>query len=156
MIHPANFTTKANLIAHLDAARRTLDAAISATREDSWNERVDGDATRTVLLAHIEWWERRGSYEIGVMKSGGTPHRSAESLDQLNARIDRENATREAAEVITSEAGAWWELRSLVLTLSEGELFDERAFPALEGESLQELVQQESSSHWADHIKHFG
>jgi hypothetical protein len=156
MIEPANITTKADLIAHLDAARRTLDDAISATRKDAWNQRVDGDATRTVLLAHIEWWERRGSYEIGVMKSGGTPHRTAESLDQLNARIDRESATREAAEVITSEAGAWWELRTLVLSLSEAELFDERAFPALEGEPLQQLVQQESSAHWADHIKHFG
>ena len=67
-----------------------------------------------------------------------------------------ESAKREAAEVITSEAGAWWELRTLVLSLSEAELFDERAFPALEGESLQQLVQQESSAHWADHIKHFG
>ena len=151
-----NISTKADLIAHLDAARRTLDAAISATRDDSWNERADGDATRKVLLAHLEWWERRGSYEIGVMKSGGTPHRTAESLDQLNARIDRESAKREAAEVISSEAGAWWELRTLVLSLSEAELFDERAFPALEGESLQQLVQQESSAHWADHIKHFG
>jgi len=156
MSQPVNISTKADLIAHLDAARRTLVAAISATREDSWNERVDGDATRKVLLAHIEWWERRGSYEIGVMKSGGTPHRTAESLDQLNARVDRESATREVAEVITSEAGAWWELRTLVLSLSEAELFDERAFPALEGESLQQLVQQESSAHWADHIKHFG
>jgi hypothetical protein len=156
MSHPANITTKAALIAHLDIVRRALNDAISMTRADAWNERADGSSTRTVLLAHIEWWERRGSYEIGVMKSGGTPHRTAESLDQLNARIDRESAKREAAEVITSEAGAWWELRTLVLSLSEAELFDERAFPALEGESLQQLVLQESSAHWADHIKHFG
>ena len=156
MSRPAGITTKAELIAHLDVVRRALDDAIAATRADAWSELADGTSTRSVLLAHIEWWERRGSYEIGVMMSGGTPHRTAESLDQLNARVDRENSTREAAEVVASEAGAWWELRTLVLSLSEAELFDERAFPALEGESLQQLVQQESSAHWADHMKHFG
>ena len=156
MGHPVNNNTKAALIAHLDVARRALDDAISMTRVDAWNERPDGNTTRTVWLAHIEWWERRRSYEIGVMKSGGTPHSTAESLDELNARIDRESATREASEVITSEAGAWRELRTLVLSLSEAELFDERAFPALEGESLQHLVQRDSSAHWADHLTHFG
>ena len=156
MGHPVNNNTKAALIAHLDVARRALDDAISMTRVDAWNERPDGNTTRTVWLAHIEWWERRRSYEIGVMKSGGTPHSTAESLDELNARIDRESATREATEVITSEAGAWWELRTLVLSLSEAELFDERAFPGLEGESLQQLVQRDSSAHWADHLTHFG
>jgi hypothetical protein len=148
-------TTKAELISHLDHARRTFDDAIARTSADSWNEVTDGNVTRAVILAHVEWWERRGCYEIGVMKCGGTPHRTAETLDELNARVDRESAAREAAEVISSEAGAWWELRTLVLSLSEQELFDPRAFLALEGEPLQELVLQESSAHWADHIKHF-
>ena len=152
----AGITTKAGLIAHVDLVRRALDDAVALTPADAWNERVDGSSTRTVLLAHIEWWERRGSYEIGVLMSGGTPHRTSESLDQLNARVDRENAKRVTAEVIASEAGAWWELRTLVLSLSEAELFDARAFPALEGDALHRLVLQESSAHWADHIKHFG
>ena len=66
----AGITTKAGLIAHVDLVRRALDDAVALTPADAWNERVDGSSTRTVLLAHIEWWERRGSYEIGVLMSG--------------------------------------------------------------------------------------
>lgn len=156
MSRPDAIRTRAQLFAHLDTVRRALDDAIAATPPAAWHEPADGGATRTQLLAHIEWWERRGSYVIGVLKSGGTPHRTAEGLDELNARIDRESAGRQAAEVRASEAGAWWELRTLAAALSDEELFGEAAFAWLEGESLQQMIQVESSAHWADHLKHFG
>jgi len=148
--------TRAELLATLDAARSALDAAITRTPPATWGERVDGELTRKDLLAHIEWWERRGSYVIGVLKSGGVPHRTAESLDALNARVLSESRGRDAAEVRASEAGAWWELRAAIATLSETDLFSVSAFPWLEGESLAQMVEVESNAHWADHIAHFG
>ena len=144
------------LLARLDAARRDFDAAVAASLAKPWDEPVDGSSTRTDLLAHIEWWERRSSYVIGVLLSGGTPHRTDEDLDTLNARIAREEQGRGAAEVRSSEAGAWWELRTAVAALSERDLYDAAAFPWLEGQPLANTVKVDSVLHWADHVRHFG
>jgi hypothetical protein len=146
----------AALLERLDTARREFEVAIAATPEPAWGEPVDGTQTRTDLLAHIEWWERRGSYVIGVLLSGGTPRLSDESLDELNARVARESGGRTAAEVRVSEAGAWWELRTAVAALSERDLYDAAAFPWLEGEPLASTIKVESALHWADHLQHFG
>jgi hypothetical protein len=145
-----------NFFARLDVARAALEAAIGATPEAGWSQVVDGDLTRTDLLAHIEWWERRGTYEIRTLIAGGTPEVTAESLDELNARVTAENRGREASEVRAAEAEAWAELRAVAAGLSEVQLYDEAAFPFLEGDPLKKIIKIESSAHWADHLGHFG
>ncbi len=50
-----------NFFARLDTARAAFEAAIAETPEAAWSQVADGDLTRTDLLAHIEWWERRGT-----------------------------------------------------------------------------------------------
>jgi hypothetical protein len=145
-----------NFFARLDDARAAFEAAIAATPERAWAEVVDGDLTRTDLLAHIEWWERRGTYEIRTLIAGATPEITAESLDELNARVTAENRGREASEVRAAEATAWAELRATAAALSEAQLYDEAAFPFLEGDPLKKIIKIESSAHWADHLSHFG
>jgi hypothetical protein len=145
-----------NFFARLDVARAALEAAIGTTPEAGWSQVVDGDLTRTDLLAHIEWWERRGTYEIRTLIAGGTPEVTAESLDELNARVTAENRGREASEVRAAEAAAWAELRAVAAGLSEAQLYDETAFPSLEGDPLKKIIKIESSAHWADHLGHFG
>jgi hypothetical protein len=145
-----------NFFARLDDARAAFEVAIAATPERAWAEVVDGDLTRTDLLAHIEWWERRGTYEIRTLIAGATPVITAESLDELNARVTAENRGREASEVRAAEAAAWAELRATAATLSEAQLYDEAAFPFLEGDPLKKIIKIESSAHWADHLSHFG
>ena len=145
-----------NFFARLDDARAAFEVAIAATPERAWAEVVDGDLTRTDLLAHIEWWERRGTYEIRTLIAGATPEITAESLDELNARVTAENRGREASEVRAAEAAAWAELRATAAALSEAQLYDEAAFPFLEGDPLKKIIKIESSAHWADHLSHFG
>jgi len=145
-----------NFFARLDVAREAFEAAIAATPEAGWSQVVDGDLTRTDLLAHIEWWERRGTYEIRTLIAGGIPEITAENLDELNARVTAENRGREASEVRAAEAAAWAELRAVAAGLSEAQLYDEAAFPFLEGDPLKKIIKIESSAHWADHLGHFG
>jgi hypothetical protein len=141
-------------LARLDTARAELDAVIAAVSPEGWEATVDGAMRRVDLLAHIEWWERRGSYEIRTLLAGGTPEVSEESLDALNERVTTENRGRAAAEVRTAEAAAWAELRALAATLSEEQLYDPGAFPWLEGEPLKKMIKVESSAHWSDHLNH--
>ena len=145
-----------NFFTRLDASRAEFEAAIAATPDAAWSQAVDGDLTRTDLLAHIEGWERRGTYEIRTLIVGGTPEITSESLDELNARVTAENRGREASEVRAAEAAAWAELRATAAALTEAQLYDEAAFPSLEGEPLKKIIKIESSAHWADHLAHFG
>ncbi len=145
-----------NFFTRLDAARAEFEAAIAATPAAAWAQAAGGDLTRTDLLAHIEWWERRGTYEIRTLIDGGTPEITPESLDELNARITAESQGREVSEVRASEAAAWAELRAEAAGLSEVQLYDAAAFPSLEGEPLKKVIKMESSAHWADHLAHFG
>jgi hypothetical protein len=145
-----------NFFARLDVARAAFEAAIAATPEAGWSQVVDGDLTRTDLLAHIEWWERRGTYEIRTLIAGGTPEITAESLDELNARVTAENRGREASEVRAAEAAAWAELRAVAAGLTEAQLYDEAAFPFLEGDPLKKIIKIETSAHWTDHLGCFG
>ena len=141
-------------LARLDTARAELEAVIAAVTPDGWEATVDGAMRRVDLLAHIEWWERRGTYEIRTLLAGGTPEVSTESLNALNERVTRENRWRVAAEVRAAEAAAWVELRALVATLSEEQLYDPSAFPWLQGEPLKKMIKVESSAHWSDHLNH--
>ena len=141
-------------LARLDTARAELEAVIAAVTPDGWEATVDGAMRRVDLLAHIEWWERRGTYEIRTLLAGGTPEVSTESLNALNERVTRENRWRVAAEVRAAEAAAWVELRALVATLSEEQLYDPGAFPWLQGEPLKKMIKVESSAHWSDHLNH--
>ena len=141
-------------LARLDTARAELEAVIAAVTPDGWEATVDGAMRRVDLLAHIEWWERRGTYEIRTLLAGGTPEVSTESLNALNERVTRENRWRVAAEVRAAEAAAWVELRALAATLSEEQLYDPGAFPWLQGEPLKKMIKVESSAHWSDHLNH--
>jgi uncharacterized protein DUF1706 len=144
---------KQALLAEMRAGRARLEAVLTDMTDDQMAEPVNGDWTRTDILAHIEAWERRTNRLLAILR--GEREFDADEpgdVDAFNAWSFERNRGRGLAEVRASEADAWREIVALVESADEAELTDSTRFEFLAGTPFTRTVLENTSEHYTDHL----
>jgi hypothetical protein len=144
---------KQELLAEMRRGRARFEAVLAGLTLDQMAEPVNGDWTRTDVLAHIEAWERRTNRLLAILRGDRDfdPDEPGET-DAFNAWVFERNRGRALAEVRASEADAWREMVALVESADEAELTDPNRFDFLAGTPFTRTILENSSEHYADHL----
>jgi hypothetical protein len=119
-------------------------------------EPVMGEWTRKDLVAHVEYWERHSADVIEALRGGRDLYdgRPQPSTDEQNERAWLDSREVPAAEVRQRERDAWERLLRVLEDAEEHELFDPGRYPAMEGQALAEMVREDTTAHYAEHLPH--
>jgi hypothetical protein len=144
---------RAELLAEVRAGRAALDAILADLTDDQMAQRVNGDWTRTDVVAHLEAWERRTLRLLSILRGERDfdPDEPAE-VDAFNAWSWERNRGRSNADVRASEADAYRQVIAAVEAADEPELTDSNRFAFLDGTAFTETVIENTSAHYADHL----
>lgn len=144
---------KEELLAETRMGRERLLAVLAGLTDAQMAELVNGDWTRTDVLAHIEAWERRTLRLLSILRGERDfdPDEPGE-VDAFNAWSHERNRGRALAEVRDSEAAAYEDLLATISAADEAELADPTRFEFLEGRPLTAVVVENMSGHYAEHL----
>jgi hypothetical protein len=144
---------KQQLLADTRAGRERLEAVLAPLTDDQMAEPVNGDWTRTDVLAHIEAWERRTNRLFAILRGERDldPDEPGE-VDAFNAWSHERNRGRALAEVRASEAAAYRDVLRLIESADDAELTDPTRFDFLEGRPFSAVVIENGSGHYAEHL----
>jgi len=144
--------TKAELLEKIRVERSRLDDALRQIRPD---QTILYDRwTVKDLLVHIGFWEERAHKLIKTLLSGESPVSTyAETLDELNERILRENRDRPLDDVQRWEQSAYEDMLALVESTSEDDLFRPDRFAWTKGRPLVDYIAGDTYEHYAEHLE---
>jgi len=143
------------LLATIRRGRQDLEAALAGLADEQMAEPVNGDWTRTDVVGHLGAWEDRTVRLFAILRGEREfdPEEPAE-VDAFNAWSHERRRGRPLAEVRASEAAAWQAVVDLVERSDETDLFDTKRFPFLEGRPFADVVLENTSRHYPDHLDH--
>jgi hypothetical protein len=148
---------KQQLIAAMHDARAPIAAAAALDRETLLGPAPEMDGwTRKDVLAHVEWWNNHSVRVVEALLAGREPYDRTGpwDTDATNARILEENRDRSADDVLRGEADSFTRLVAAVDSVPEDDLFAAGRFAWLDGGSLADLVESDSTKHYPDHVAH--
>jgi hypothetical protein len=146
---------KQQLLDEVRAGRDRLEFALASLTDEQMDEQVNGEWTRTDVLAHLEAWERRTNRLFSIVRGERDfdPDEPGD-VDEFNAWSYERNRGRALAEVRASERQTFADVLELVELADEGELSDPTRFPFLDGRPFSRTVLENTSEHYDDHLAH--
>jgi hypothetical protein len=146
---------KQQLLDEVRAGRDRLEFALASLTDEQMDEQVNGEWTRTDVLAHLEAWERRTNRLFSIVRGERDfdPDEPGE-VDEFNAWSYERNRGRALAHVRASERQAFAEVIELVERADDDELADPARFPFLDGRPFSRVVLENTSEHYDDHLAH--
>ena len=142
---------RTTLLDQIRQAHDRWEAALRAVPDDRLLEPAEGDWTGKDVVAHVGFWEWRSADVIDALRSGRERPEDP-PVEELNARVWAEHRDRSAQEVRDGEREAWRRLLEVLDGVSDEELFDAARYPRLRGASLAEMVLEDTSRHYPEHI----
>jgi hypothetical protein len=142
------------LLAEIRGARAPLEEALGHLSADQMAERVNGDWTRTDVVAHLAGWEERTLRLFSILRGERDfdPDEPGE-VDAFNAWWFERTRGRPADEVVQAEAEAYRGVVGLVESAADADLTDPSRFPFLEGRAFERVVLENTSEHYPDHLE---
>jgi len=145
---------RTTLLREIHEAWQTYAAALAACSDDALLEIADGTWTRKDLVAHVAWWEGSSSDAVEAVTAGRDPAPRTESTDATNARVEFEHKDLPAAEIRRLAAAAHERLLATIGGASDEDLFTAGRFGWMNGAALAEMVRDDTSRHYPEHVSH--
>lgn len=143
------------LLGRIRDGRVELEDALALFNKHSLTEPLlaNGWAVKDII-AHIGFWEQRIANLYQILSAGDVPQDPIgdESLDELNARVFRENQLLPLGIVQINEQAAYQALYKVAETASDEDLFNPQRFAWCEGEPFFNWIVINTYGHYADHI----
>lgn len=146
---------RAELIKQIHDGRAELEAALALFDESDMNEPLlpNGWSVKDVI-AHIGFWEGRIVSLYGILSAGDVPKDTvtAETLDELNARVFEENQLLPLGIVRLNEQEAYQALLNVAETAPEDDLYNAERFAWTKGTPFYQFIVENTYAHYADHL----
>jgi hypothetical protein len=149
-------TTKAELIAAIQAERQRLTAALDGLSDaELIRAGQNGDLSVKDTLAHIAEWEQQclGWYRAGLR--GEIPERpnadDSEALDRFNRAIYEKHRDRTLADVRAWYESSYTEIRTAIEGMTEGEIFSTGRYEWTTAYPLLVFLRANTDEHYAEH-----
>jgi hypothetical protein len=143
-------STLEQLKSHNSAAHaRFLVAVVARTEKELIEPRLPAGWSIKDVLGHLAWWDHWLVYTLfpeHAEIAANPPPMNTElgldkmTLDELNARVFKHNASQSLAEIRANFARAHSTSAQIAAKLTEADVFDPNARSALIGRSVEELV----------------
>ena len=149
---------KQSLLEGIRAEREKLDAALARVAPaDMERQALYAHWSVKDLVAHFGFWERRAGEVARDLAAGKTPEPligPGDDLDRVNERAYQAGHAQPLEDVIAGERQAYATLLARVEEISEVDLVDPTRFAWLRGGSLGQVVEDNSTGHYAEHLPH--
>ncbi len=148
---------KSELIRTIRDAHQQMASAIERLPDKRLLEPAMDDWTGKDLVAHMAWWHDHSALVIESLRAGREPYDKnapAYETDARNEQTHREHLDDSPALVRRAFRESFDRLMTALGPCAEDELFSVDRWPWLEGESLAEEIQWDSSRHYDEHRKY--
>ena len=140
------------LIDKILASRAQLEEALGQIS----NERMlmvilHGEWSVKDLIGHLGFWESRIASLFPLLKAEKTPE-PFKDIDALNSQAIDEMRTLSLADVRRLEKSAYQKILALIKEASDPELFDPDHFAWTEGRCFEEIISDNTSGHYEEHL----
>ncbi len=143
---------KTSLVTEVEESRASFLAEMARIPPDRMEEvALYGVWSPKDLLGHVAFWERRGAFLMNALVAGQVPATS-QDVDELNASAYQASRRLPVEAIRREEAEAYRELMALVATLPDDTLTSPARYDWLEGGPLADLVLNNTSGHYAEHL----
>ncbi len=102
------------------------------------------------LMAHITFWERHMSANVGHLLKGEPTHK-VDDLDAMNAQVFEDNKNRALSDVLAEFETQLSMLEAMLMGLSEDDINNPHRFPSRGGTALLNTLIGDTFGHYADH-----
>ena len=148
---------KSELISTMRDAHRQMAEVIERLPDERLLEPAMDDWTGKDLVAHMAWWHDHSAGVIESLRAGREPYdkkEPANETDARNAQTYREHLDDSPELARRAFRESFDRLMMALEPCAEDELFSVDRWPWLEGESLAEEIQWDSSRHYDEHRKY--
>jgi hypothetical protein len=105
------------------------------------------------FISHLAFWERRAASLYQILASGGVPTPvGEEALDKINERAYQDQKGLSLDDALSDEQAAYRALLTLAENASEIDLIDEKRFAWLNGTPFAQVLADNTSGHYAEHL----
>lgn len=144
-----------DLLTRIRDGRAEFESAAALFEKDEWTKPLLPNAWSVKdVITHVGFWEQRMVNLYHMLAAGESPRdvATAETVDELNARVYHENEMVPPGIAELNEREAYQALLSLAENAPEADLFDPRRFPWTEGEAFYRWIEVNTFEHYADHV----
>ncbi|MEI6291308.1 MAG: ClbS/DfsB family four-helix bundle protein [Chloroflexota bacterium] len=143
---------KSELIKKISEGRSSLE--ICSARIDPGKMELiilHGEWSIKDMIGHLGFWEDRIALLFEILKSGNAPE-PMENMDQVNQQSVIDFHDKSLSEIVNFEKAAYLQLLNLINNSSEIELFDPNHFQWTEGRQFAEIILDNTTGHYEEHI----
>jgi len=146
---------KAELLRRVHEGRARLEAALAEVPREQWTEpQLDNGWSFKDLMAHIGFWERHVHRILTTLQRDATLDPAYEAtIDELNARVFRENRDRPLDEILRDERQAYEDVLALIETAPDADLFDPHRFTWTNGRPFVDWIEGNTYGHYEEHLE---
>ena len=145
---------RARLLDEVRTAHALWASEADSIPDDAMLEAVAGEWTRKDLVAHVAYWERHSADVIEALRAGRDLYGPGPrpTTDERNEQAWRESRDLPPSRVRQAERDAWERLVRVLDEADEHELFDPGHYPAMEQQPIAEMVREDTTAHYAEHL----
>jgi hypothetical protein len=138
--------SKSDLIAKIEHGYVASRAVLEALPAERWDEALPSGWTLKEMVGHLAYWESTVPAYVEAVRGGG-PREPGGDVDAKNAKVAAEVRGLPREEVLKRWSEAHESVLTVVRSLSEDEVADERVLEKLQGETF---------GHYPDHFADLG